>query len=44
MQEYMLMRILVMAVVLVCTAVLCMAAKAVHKVWVRLAHKGGEGR
>lgn len=42
MQEYMLLRILVIAIAVVCTALICTAAKGVHKVWVRFAHKGGK--
>lgn len=44
MQAYLLMRILVIATVLVCAVLLCTAAKAMHKAWVRLAHKGGKER
>lgn len=42
MQEYMLLRILVIATIMVFTALIGVMARGVHKVWVRFAHKGGK--
>lgn len=42
MQEYMLLRILVIATILIFTALISAMARGVHKAWVRFAHRGGK--
>lgn len=42
MQEYMLLRILVIATFLIFTALISVMVRGVHKTWVRFAHKGGK--